>query len=333
MLDRATKITAVPTPPIPPSLDLPFAVRIRAHVAIMRLDHSIKNIFLLPGIVVALSLRHPDLRHLPLFPILLGTVSATLIACSNYVLNELLDAPFDRLHPQKCLRPAALGLVSIPLAYAQWLLLMAAGMALALTLGHRFALAAATLWIMGCVYNIRPLRTKDVAFLDVLTESINNPLRMLLGWYMVTNTIVPPASMLLAYWMLGCYFMALKRFSELREMGSRKIAVAYRNSFRRYSERTLLGSVAFYAAAAMLMFGAFIMRYRIELILSFPCIALLMALYFDLSFNRQSAVQHPEKLYREPTLMATALLTSVWMLLLLNVDIPLIGRIFSPSTW
>lgn len=299
----------------------------------MRLDHSIKNIFLLPGIVVALSLEHPSLRTLPLLPIALGTVSATMIACSNYVLNEVLDAPYDRFHPQKCSRPAALGIVSIPLALLQWLLLMAGGMALAFTLGIHFAAAAAGLWIMGCVYNIRPFRTKDVAFLDVLTESINNPLRMLLGWYMVAGTIVPPASMLGAYWMLGCYFMALKRFSEFREMGSRQIAIAYRNSFRRYSERTLLGSVVFYAAIAMLMFGAFIMRYRIELILSFPLIALTMALYFDLSFRRQSPVQHPEKLYREPALMTSALLTSAVMVVFLNVDVPLIGRIFSPSRW
>jgi len=319
--------------PLQPSLTVPLAVRTRAHIAIMRLDHSIKNIFLLPGIVVALSLQHGGLRHLPLRSILLGSASATLIACSNYVLNEVLDAPCDRLHPQKCLRPAAIGLVSIPLAYTQWLLLMAAGMALALNLGPRFALSAAALWIMGCLYNIPPFRTKDVPYLDVLTESINNPLRMLLGWYMVTSVIVPPASMLCAYWMLGCFFMGLKRFSEFREIGSKQVAVAYRNSFRHYDERNLLRSVVFYASLAMLMFGVFIMRYRIELILSFPLIALLMAIYFDLSFQRQSAVQYPEKLYRQPTLMAVAALTSTLMVVLLNVNIPLISRIFSPSTW
>ena len=28
------------------------------------------------------------------------------------------------------------------------------------------------LWVMGCAYNIRPLRTKDVPYLDVLTDSV-----------------------------------------------------------------------------------------------------------------------------------------------------------------
>ena len=224
-------------------IQAPFGVRLRAHAAIARLDHSIKNVFLVPGIVVALSLKHSSIGQWPVLHIAVGIAAATLIACSNYVLNEVLDAPFDRLHPHKCIRPAALGLVKTPLAYVQWLLMMVAGMALASTINLPFFIAAGALWTMGCVYNMQPLRTKDVAYLDVLTESINNPLRMLLGWYMVTATIVPPASMLVAYWMLGCYFMALKRFSGFREIGSRQVANAYRNSFRRYSERALLRTI------------------------------------------------------------------------------------------
>jgi len=53
----------------------------------------------------------------------------------------------------------------------------------------------------------------------------------------------------------------------------------------------------------MLFFGAFMMRYRIELIFSFPVVAWLMAVYFSLSFRHESAVQNPERLYREPSLM------------------------------
>ena len=36
---------------------------------------------------------------------------------------------------------------------------------------------------MGCLYNIPPIRTKDHAYVDVLSESINNPIRFLVGWY------------------------------------------------------------------------------------------------------------------------------------------------------
>ncbi len=50
----------------------------------------------------------------------------------------------------------------------------------------------------------------------------------------------------------------------------------------------------FYGSAAMLFLGAFVMRYRLELILAFPLVALVMAMYLDLSFKKDSAVQRPE---------------------------------------
>jgi decaprenyl-phosphate phosphoribosyltransferase len=305
--------------------------RMSAHMAIARLDHSIKNVFVLPGIVVALSMSGGPFTAEMARNILLGFLATTLIACSNYVINEVLDAPFDRLHPVKRFRPAARGNVNVPLAYVQWVAMMLMGIAISWQISIQFTIAAAALWIMGCIYNIRPFRTKDVAYLDVVTESINNPLRMLLGWYMVAPSLIPPASLLCCYWMLGCYFMALKRFSEFREIGNAGTAGAYRNSFKKYTERSLLESVTFYASFAMLLFGAFIARYRLELILSFPFVALMMTTYFDLAFEPNSSVQNPEKLYREPVLMVELILTSAVITYLLFIHIPLLARLFTPS--
>ena len=308
-----------------------FGKRLKAHLAIARLDHSIKNLFVLPGVVVPLSVD-PALRTWAILPtLLLAFVSITLVACSNYVINEVLDAPFDRLHPTKRNRPAARGLVNIPLAYVQWIAMMLVGVGLGLRISKPFALTGLVLWLMGCAYNIRPLRTKDVPYLDVLTESVNNPLRMLLGWYAVAAFMVPPLSLLMCYWMIGCYFMALKRFSELREIGDRGVAGSYRASFKRYTPDSLLVSVVFYASTAMLFFGAFVIRYRIELLLGFPLVALVMAIYFKLSFKQGSAVQNPEKLYREPSLMLWFTATVVVMVGLLFVRLPVLEEIFIPT--
>ena len=107
-----------------------FGERLKAHLAIARLDHSIKNLFVLPGVVVPLSVD-PALRTWAILPTLvLAFISITLVACSNYVINEVLDAPFDRLHPTKRNRPAARGLVNIPLAYIQWIAMMLVGVGL-----------------------------------------------------------------------------------------------------------------------------------------------------------------------------------------------------------
>lgn len=305
--------------------------RIVAHLKIARFDHSIKQVFILPGIVLAIALTGSRLSLAMTGRILIGLIAATLIACSNYVINEMLDAPYDRLHPTKHTRPAACGLVHFGWGYVQWIVMMLIGMALASTISTGFAMSALALWVMGCVYNIAPLRSKDVPYLDVLSESVNNPLRFCLGWYMVASALLPPLSLLLAYWMLGAYFMGLKRFSEFRQIGDRNVAASYRRSFRFYCEERLLNSVVFYAAAAMLFFGAFIMRYRMELILSFPLVAWLMSLYFGLSFRSESAVQNPEKLYKERRLMAVLALCVVTFVFLLFVRLPWLAELFPKS--
>ncbi|HEV2645561.1 MAG TPA: UbiA prenyltransferase family protein [Acidobacteriaceae bacterium] len=308
-----------------------FGERVRAHVSIARLDHSIKNLFVLPGVIVPLSVD-PGLMNAHLVVTLAWAfVSITLVACSNYVINEVLDAPFDRLHPTKKNRPAALGLVNIPLAYVQWIVMMLVGVGIGWTISKPFAVTALVLWLMGCAYNIKPLRTKDVPYLDVLTESVNNPLRMLLGWYAVAAFLVPPMSLLVCYWMIGCYFMALKRFSELKEIGDRGVAGSYRASFKRYTPDSLLVSVVFYASTAMMFFGAFAIRYRIELLLGFPLVAMVMAIYFKLAFKTNSAVQNPEKLYREHHLMVWFSATVAVMVLLLFVRLPWLEGAFMPT--
>ena len=167
--------------------------------------------------------------------------------------------------------------------------------------------------------------------LDVLSEAVNNPLRMLAGWYIAESLVFPPTSLLISYWMIGCYFMAMKRFAEYRHLDDPVRAAAYRKSFSFYTEPRLLVSVMFYGSAAMLFFGSFLVRYRFELILSFPMLALVMATYLSLAFKEDSAVQRPEGLYREPMLMAAVFGSTIFMAILMFTDIPLLYQVFSPT--
>ena len=304
------------------------------HIAIARFDHWTKNVFAAPGVLMAAK-GATDLNSDTAWRVAIGFVSLGLIASSNYVLNELLDAPFDINHPTKRNRPVPAGRVNIPLAYVQWLLTMAGGIGLGMVVGTPFAITMAALWIMGIAYNVPPLRTKDKPFVDVLSESVNNPIRLLAGWFMVipiaSKTNFAPASLLLSYWMIGCYFMALKRFAEYRTIGDDDRAAQYRKSFAFYNEHRLLIAVMFYGSSAMLFFGAFVMRYRLELIASFPVVAWLMAVYLHLSFKPDSAVQAPENLYRERSLVCAAIACALIMGILMFVDMPFLHDIFQPT--
>ncbi len=304
---------------------------ISGHIQIARIDHWFKNVFVLPGVAAAIAIdsQHTLAGIVPRF--IIGLISICLVASSNYTINEMLDAPFDRLHPVKCQRPTPAGKVNIPLGYVQWIVLMLVGVGLGMMVNKPFALTVFVLWVMGCLYNIPPVRSKDLPYVDVLSESVNNPLRMLAGWYITGTSLTVPASLLLAYWMIGCYFMAMKRYAEFRDIDDPARAAAYRKSFAFYTLERLLVSIMFYGSAAMLFLGAFIMRYRLELILSFPFIALVMAIYLALAFKKDSAVQRPEGLYKEPTLMAAVIVCTVVMGVLLFVPIPIMHQIFNPS--
>ena len=304
---------------------------LRGHVQIMRVDHWTKNVFVLPGVVAAVSLTGAHFGMATFIRVIIGLIAVGLVASSNYTINEVLDAPFDAHHPTKRSRPVPSGRVSIPLAYVQWIVLGIAGVALGLMIGGRFTAALVALWIMGCVYNIRPLRSKDVPYIDVLTEAINNPIRMVAGWYVVTAAIVPPATMLLGYWMVGCYFMAIKRYAEVRQLAEAGKLAAYRRSLAYFTPERMLIAIMFYAAAAMLFFGAFIIRYRLELVLSFPFVALVMAAYLELGFRAESAAQNPEKLYHEPRLMLAVTACTVVMVALMYVDLPFLHALIDPS--
>jgi 4-hydroxybenzoate polyprenyltransferase len=304
---------------------------LRGHLAIMRADHWFKQVFVLPGIAVALSDSAADVPGGLWLRLVIGFVATCLVCSSNYVINEVLDAPSDLAHPTKCTRPVPSGQVNVPLAYVQWIALMVVGVGLGFVVNAPLGITMFALWAMGCLYNIPPARFKDLPYLDVLSESINNPLRMLAGWYMTGIAVFAPTSLLVSYWMVGCYFMALKRFAEYREIDDPARAATYRKSFAYYTPERLLVSITFYASAAMLFLGAFVMRYRLELILAFPLIAIVMAIYMSLAFKPDSAVINPEKLYKEPLLMATVVTCAVLILLLLFVDVPALDTIFRPT--
>jgi 4-hydroxybenzoate polyprenyltransferase len=222
-----------------------------------------------------------------------------LIASANYTINEWLDAEFDRHHPIKKYRPSAAGQITARMAYAQWAVLAVMGLSIAVAISTSFLLFSAILLAMGIVYNVKPFRTKDRQYLDVLSESVNNALRFLLGWSAIIDDVLPPSSILLAYWMGGAYLMAIKRYAEYRFINNPELAGQYRRSFKYYTEETLLASAFFYALCSAFFLGVFLIKYRIEFLLSIPFLALLFTWYLVIGMRVQSPAQSPEKLYRE----------------------------------
>ena len=300
---------------------------------LLRPDHWFKNVFALPGAIVAVALFRHRVDWSPLaWRAPLGVVVLCATASANYVLNAILDAGSDRHHPTKRDRAIPSGRISTELAWALYACLSVAALGTAFLLGWRFALSMIALWVMGAVYNVPPVRSKDKAYLDVLSESANNPIRLLAGWWIVLPyTTYPPGSLLLAYWMGGGFLMALKRFGEWRFIDDADAAARYRRSFATYTEPRLLATVVFYASTSMAFLAAFTVRYRLELLVTLPLASVTMAAYFASAFRPDSPVQRPEHLWREPWLLAAAALFSVACGVLLFVDLPFLDSWLSPN--
>jgi 4-hydroxybenzoate polyprenyltransferase len=307
------------------------------YLRIARPDHWVKHVFILPGIVIALALGDHASNGIPI-RIAIGFISAALVASANYVINEWHDLEFDLHHPLKQSRPAVAGLVSARGVYIEYLLLLTFGIGLAYLLGPFFLLLIVLFTLSGIAYNVPPLRTKERAHLDIISEAVNNPLRLALGWVMVAPETIPPLSAMITYWFGGAFLMAAKRLAEYRFImaasGPQALA-RYRRSFAVYTETTLLLASFNYAVLSAFFLAVFLMKYRIEYLLALPACAALLTYYLHLSLRPQSVAQAPEKLYRERTLIVIVLFICVLMAGLTFIDIPtletLIHSRFTPS--
>lgn len=291
------------------------------YIYIARIDHWFKNIFMLPGIALAVILT-PSSASEVIVPSIIAILSTCFIASANYVINEWLDKGFDLHHPIKKHRPSAVGNIQGKYVYLEYILFIVLGLGLASLLNEEFVFFSVVLLVMGVLYNVKPFRTKDQVYLDVLSESINNPLRLLLGWFSIVSGIFPPSSILFAYWMGGAFLMAMKRYAEFRYIDNHEQAGRYRRSFIYYTEQSLLLSSFFYAISSGFFLGIFLIKYRVEFLLSFPLFSLLFVWYAHIAMEPHSTTQTPEKLYREPKFVAYVLFLGIVVTALFFIDIP-----------
>ncbi len=300
----------------------------KKYIRIMRIDHWIKQLFILPGVAFAFLLV-PEADKGLIFRLIFGFLSTCFIASANYVINEWLDAEFDKYHPIKKHRSVVENDVKGSIVYTIYAVLTVLGLGCAIIVSKWVFICELWLWVMGILYNVKPIRTKDIPILDVLSESVNNAIRLLIGWFIVTSFYLPPVSIIIGYWFGGAFLMDVKRFSEYKMIADKSTASLYRKSFAFYDERILLCVACFYAMISSFFTGIFLIKYRVEFVLIMPIMTALFSYYLFISYKEDSAAQAPEKLYREKGLMIFVLVFIIAFAVLLKVDIPALHGLLS----
>lgn len=224
------------------------------------------------------------------------------ISTVNYVINEIADAPYDRHHPVKKTRP----LVSGRIKKGPFILIGIGIGLICLIIAWLFFPLAFILFLLflllaGFLYNVPPLRTKDIPFLDTISESANNPIRFLIGWYALATSFkpFPPIGLLLAWWSFGNFLMVAKRLSELRWLKDK--AGLYRQSLLHYSPLSLLIGMI---SSVTVFFGGYIWfcleKQFNRWLLYIPLLIIYFLLFFWKTLAEKAVMEEPEKLFRRP---------------------------------
>ena len=110
--------------------------------------------------------------------------------------------------------------------------------------------------------------------------------------------------------------MTIKRFSEMK--ASQKVSISkYRRTFSKYTPNKLLLISIFYCILCNLFLGIFLIKYKVELILLFPFIAIIFVHYLSLSLEKNPITQHPEKIFLDKKLISYIVASSLLLIIIL----------------
>ena len=179
------------------------------YIQLIRPLQWLKNVFVFAPVFFSNNLLKSEL----FWPTLIVFFSFCLISSSIYCFNDLQDVEADRVHPHKCKRPIASGVVSVRAGYVI-MLLCTIGAFLLLTLVksintfYLFAIIAAY-WLMNIVYCVK---LKQIAIIDVLIIAIGFVMRVLIGGF-ATDIWVSHWLVLITF-LLALFLAFTKRYDD-----------------------------------------------------------------------------------------------------------------------
>ena len=215
---------------------------------LLRAKQWTKNAVVFAAYVFALGDQNQSLDAWELWKVCLAAVAFALVSSAVYIFNDLRDAPQDRLHPIKCRRPIASGLVRPGPALGLAAVLLAVG------LGGAWRLGVDLLAVIGGYFGLQVLYSlwlKRIPLLDVIVIALGFVLRALAGAVAIHVPISP--WLLLCALLLALFLGLCKRRHEkvnLTGAGTRAVLDGY-------DERLLDLLITMTGAAALVCYSIY----------------------------------------------------------------------------
>lgn len=162
---------------------------------------------------VPLVLDHKLFEMPAVIAAIIAFFAFSFFASSVYIVNDLSDLKADRAHARKRHRPLASGALSIPVAAATWVALVAASVALASLLPIQFMMVMALYAVVTTAYTFV---LKRKLLVDVFTLAGLYTIRIIAGAFATVSD--------LSFWLLAFsifFFLSLalvKRYVEVSEL-------------------------------------------------------------------------------------------------------------------
>ncbi len=178
---------------------------------------------------------------------LLAFVVFSLFSSGSYLINDIVDAPYDRRHPQKRNRPIAKGTVTPQQAIIWSIFLFSLGLSIAFYLSFSFVLLIIAFLILHLIYSFI---LKKIAILDIFGISFSFILRAL-GGEIATGFHLPVWLMFTVVF-LSLFIASGKRRSEFVKEGSKT-----RPTLGKYQKALLNFYVSIFSVLTLISYSLF----------------------------------------------------------------------------
>lgn len=281
--------------------------KFKLYIDSLRLERWPRSLAIIPGFIAFAVLDPEFLKTGPgNYPVLaaklFGAFILTLfISTANYIINEITDAPHDAHHPHKKHRPLVNNQISTKVLLLLYALLVAvSGSAAYYFYSNTYFLTGLfALLVAGLLYNVPPIRVKDIPFLDSTLESANNPIRFLIGWHII-SVAFPPVSLLVSWWAFGNFLMVGKRVAEKKFLTQEESSM-YRLSLKKYNLKGLILFMYFNALVFIATFCWFALESGLTSFLySVPFVLVYLVMFIRKSVQDIEGAEEPERLLKNP---------------------------------
>jgi len=279
----------------------------------LRPQQWVKNGFVFAALIFSQSLTRWDRCR----EVILAALVFCLISSTAYVLNDILDAPEDRHHPTKKLRPIAAGRISATRAGIAGVLLGIVALAEAWRLDSRFFGIVVAYLALNALYSIV---LKKIVLVDVFIVAAGFLLRVIGGGLVIRVAISP--------WLIVCttllaLFVALsKRRHELVLLGDH--ASDHRAILAKYTPYFLDQLISIVTASTVVSYALYTLSPDVQskfpgkrLEITIPFVLFGIFRYLHLVHHDQQGGNPARVLFTDPVLLSVVLMWAASVILII----------------